>query len=175
MAGNRCGKTTAGGYETTLHLTGLYPAWWEGRRFDCPTEFWVAGETGLTTRDILQRELLGRWGSFGTGTLPREVIVDWTRKAGNVPETVDTILVRHVSGGVSVCGFKTYSEGRGNFQGTFKHGCWFDEEPPAPVYTEALMRTMVVPGDPRGGLIYLTFTPLLGWSDVVTSFLETSA
>jgi len=37
IAGNRCGKTVAGGYETTLHLTGLYPDWWEGRRFACPS------------------------------------------------------------------------------------------------------------------------------------------
>ncbi|MGI9074589.1 MAG: hypothetical protein ACR2JB_25470 [Bryobacteraceae bacterium] len=30
MVGNRCGKTVAGAYELTLHLTGLYPDWWEG-------------------------------------------------------------------------------------------------------------------------------------------------
>src|SRR5690606_16162351 len=31
MAANRVGKTEGGGgYETTLHLTGRYPAWWEG-------------------------------------------------------------------------------------------------------------------------------------------------
>jgi hypothetical protein len=34
MAANRVGKTWgAGGYELTLHLTGDYPDWWEGRRF----------------------------------------------------------------------------------------------------------------------------------------------
>ena len=33
MAANRVGKTEGvGGYETTLHLTGEYPPWWEGWR-----------------------------------------------------------------------------------------------------------------------------------------------
>jgi hypothetical protein len=30
MAANRAGKSTVGCYETTVHLTGRYPAWWEG-------------------------------------------------------------------------------------------------------------------------------------------------
>ena len=40
MAANRVGKTEGtGGYETTLHITGLYPHWWEGRRFEEPIKF----------------------------------------------------------------------------------------------------------------------------------------
>jgi hypothetical protein len=55
MAANRVGKTEGvGGYETTLHLTGDYPPWWEGRRFDRPISAWAAGKTGETTRDIVQ-------------------------------------------------------------------------------------------------------------------------
>src|SRR5690349_9110680 len=29
MAGNRVGKTVAGSFETTCHVTGDYPDWWE--------------------------------------------------------------------------------------------------------------------------------------------------
>ena len=44
--GNRVGKTLgAGGYETAAHLTGDYPAWWVGRRFDAPVKWWAAGRT----------------------------------------------------------------------------------------------------------------------------------
>jgi terminase large subunit-like protein len=43
MAGNRCGKTTAGAYEMAVHLTGQYPHWWEGRRFDGAIDAWAAG------------------------------------------------------------------------------------------------------------------------------------
>ena len=174
IAGNRTGKTTAGCYEDALHLTGEYPDWWEGRRFSCPTDGWCAGDKNLTVRDILQRELLGPWGDFGTGLLPADTILSWTRKRG-VANAVDTVYVRHSSGqgdnAVSQLGFKSYAEGRENFQGTSKHFVHFDEEPSIQVYREALMRTMIVPGDPAGGLVYLTFTPLRGWSEVVSEFL----
>jgi hypothetical protein len=51
MAANRVGKTFGvGGYETTLHLTGRYPDWWEGRRFAGPIEAWVAGDTSCRPR-----------------------------------------------------------------------------------------------------------------------------
>jgi phage terminase large subunit-like protein len=80
--------------------------------------------------------------------------------------------VRHVSGGVSVLGLKSYSEGRKNFQGTSKHVIWIDEEPDIALYTEALMRTMKVPGTDKGGLILVTFTPLQGLTEMVRRFLE---
>jgi hypothetical protein len=50
LAGNRTGKTDAASYELVLHLTGAYPAWWEGRRFDTPIEAWAAGD-GLQGSD----------------------------------------------------------------------------------------------------------------------------
>src|SRR5258707_770829 len=60
MAANRVGKTFGvGGYETALHLTGLYPHWWEGRRFTQPITALVAGATVETTRDIGQSALIG--------------------------------------------------------------------------------------------------------------------
>ncbi len=59
MAANRVGKTWgAGGYELVCHLTGNYPAWWEGRRINRPNYWWVAGDTRETTRNILQLALL---------------------------------------------------------------------------------------------------------------------
>jgi phage terminase large subunit-like protein len=68
-------------------------------------------------------------------------------------------------------GFKSYAEGRANFQGTAKHLIHFDEEPALDVYVEALLRTMVVPGASEGGIMHLTFTPIEGWTDVVEAFL----
>src|SRR5581483_3991365 len=61
IAANRVGKTEGiGAYETTCHLTGKYPDWWCGHRFDHPIQAWVAGDTNTTTRDILQAKLLGK-------------------------------------------------------------------------------------------------------------------
>src|SRR5437879_510953 len=44
LGANRVGKTeTIGGYEMVLHLTGEYPPWWNGRRFENPIDAWCAG------------------------------------------------------------------------------------------------------------------------------------
>jgi hypothetical protein len=60
MKANRVGGTEGiGCYELTCHLTGKYPDWWKGRRFKQPIRAWAAGTTAETTRDILQRKLLG--------------------------------------------------------------------------------------------------------------------
>ena len=71
MAANRVGKTEGGGgYELTLHLTGRYPDWWPGRRFNHPIDAWAAGDTNETVRDIIQLKLMGREeDGWGTGRL----------------------------------------------------------------------------------------------------------
>src|SRR5690606_4786008 len=40
-AGNRVGKTKAGAFEVACHLTGEYPSWWVGKRFDRPIVSWA--------------------------------------------------------------------------------------------------------------------------------------
>ena len=44
LAANRIGKTVSTCYETAMHLTGLYPEWWNGYKFDKPITCMVAGE-----------------------------------------------------------------------------------------------------------------------------------
>lgn len=173
LAANRIGKSLGmGGYETTLHLTGHYPDWWMGRRFDDPIEAWAAGKTNETTRDIIQNTLFGkvtREGAqkafTGTGLVPGDDIMSVTWKQG-VQDLADTIQVRHVSGGVSTLGLKAYQQGRGAFEGTAKDVIWLDEEPPEDIYGECLIRTATT-----DGMVMLTFTPLEGMSSVVLSFL----
>lgn len=172
MAANRIGKTEgAGGYETVLHLTGLYPEWWQGRRFSHGINAWAVGKTADTTRDILQNKLLGCTHldsvDVGTGLIPADTIVHMTKRTGT-PHCVQDLYIRHVSGDISVLTFKSYKQGRGAFEGTSQHVVWLDEEPPADVYAECLLRTMTV-----GGIVYVTFTPLEGVSTVVQSFLNT--
>jgi len=165
MAGNQLGKTLAGAMETAMHSTGKYPAWWRGKRFDKPTVSWVAGTTGETVRDTVQRMLVGRPGQEGTGSIPKESIVELVPARG-IPDLLDSIRVRHVDGGVSTIGLKSYLRGRESFQGETLDFLWFDEEPPSDVYFEALTRTNVSQGP-----IWLTFTPLLGVSNVVKRYL----
>jgi phage terminase large subunit-like protein len=167
LAANRVGKTEGvGGYELTLHLTGQYPEWWQGRRFDRPITAWAAGDTGTTVRDIIQYKLLGPIGHWGTGLIPGDRISRTVRAAGSVPDKLDSVFVNHVSGGQSSLGLKSYDQRRESFQGTEKDVIWLDEEPDIGIYTECLLRTMT-----NNGLVMLTFTPLLGMSEVVLSFL----
>ena len=167
MAANRVGKTEGmGGYELTLHLTGLYPDWWIGRRFNKAIKAWAAGDTNQTTRDILQAKLLGTIDNIGTGLIPGDEIVDFKRKASSVPDTIETVYVKHVSGGISVLGLKSYEQGRKAFQGTEQDVILLDEEPPEDIYLECLTRTMTT-----HGIIMLTFTPLQGVSSVVLMFM----
>jgi phage terminase large subunit-like protein len=173
LAANRVGKTIVGAYESTCHLTGLYPPWWEGRVWNRSIRMWAAGDFNETTRDVIQKELLGgvEWhgdkkGVDGSGMIPRELIVQdtITWKAG-VPDLVDTVRIKHKHGEESVLGLKSYQQGRRSFQGTAQDLIWTDEEPPLEVYGEMLIRLMTTKG-----LAMLTFTPLQGWTDVVESF-----
>jgi len=174
MAANRVGKTEGmGGYETALHLTGRYPEWWEGRRFDRPVRFWAAGKTNETTRDIVQNKLFGPVvGSgtskcfSGTGLVYADCIerVGWKQ---GVTDLADTVYVKHVSGKFSELGLKSYQQGRGSFEGTERDGIWLDEEPPLEVYSECMIRTATT-----NGIVYITFTPLEGTTGTVMMFLE---
>lgn len=172
IAANRVGKTTMSAYETTLHLTGRYPDWWNGRRFNHPVEWWAASDTGETTRDILQLEFMGKIDHLGTGMIPRDLIIGDPSRRRGVADAIDTVRVRHVSGGESSLSFKSYDQGREKFQGTKKHGISLDEEPDMGVYTECLTRLMAtVPGE-EDGMMICTFTPLKGMSAVVLTFLN---
>lgn len=164
-AGNQLGKTWAGAAETAYHLTGQYPAWWPGRRFEGPTQAWAGGKDGLTVRDTVVKLLVGPAGEHGTGFVPGDSIADIAPARG-VADGVDNITVKHKSGGLSHLTFKTYDQGRERWQSATLDFLWFDEEPPQDIYTEGLTRT-----NATGGLVWMTFTPLLGMSSVVKRFL----
>lgn len=165
MAGNQLGKTLSGGMEMAMHLTGKYPAWWSGKRFNHPIRAWAAGNSSETTRDNPQRVLLGDAPEvWGTGSLPASSILE-VKRAKGVSDAADIISVRHSSGGVSTIKFKTYDQGREKWQGVPIHVVWFDEEPPSDVYSEGVTRT-----NATQGITYITATPLMGMTHVVRLF-----
>jgi phage terminase large subunit-like protein len=166
IAANRSGKTVAGAVEVAYHATGRYPDWWEGKRFDKPVRCWIVGKTNDTTRDVLQKELIGEITDPGTGMIPREYIGEIIMRRGAARAAQD-VYIKHISGGWSYLGFKSYEMKQDSFMGTAMDVVWHDEEcPDINIYTECLMRTMTCKG-----IMLTTFTPLRGISEVVKQFL----
>lgn len=166
-AGNQLGKTWSSAYEIAYHLTGLYPDWWTGKRWSRGVTGWALGESMESTRDTMQRLILGRPGEWGTGTIPAHLIIGDPKRAQGIADSVDCVFVRHVSGGVSRLYFKSYEKGRSKLQGETLDFAALDEEPPLDIYTEVLTRT-----NATKGIVWITFTPLLGMSEVVRLFLQ---
>lgn len=171
MGGNGTGKTFGvGGYETYLHLTGLYPSWWNGHRFDRPINARACGDTRETVRDIIQKVMLGDFAKlgaeeFGTGMIPRHLLGK-PKIVQNTNGSVDFVPVKHVSGGWSTLELRAYEQGRKAFQGTSREWIWEDEEPPDKIHQENVQR-----GRGVDGRMLLTYTPLSGFTEVVNNFL----
>lgn len=166
-AGNQQGKTLSSANEIAIHLTGRYPDWWKGKRWNRPVNGWALGVSMESTRDTIQRLVMGRPGEWGTGTIPADTIIGEPRRAQGVADCIDCVFVRHISGGVSRLYFKSYEKGRTKLQGETLDFAALDEEPPLDIYTEVLTRT-----NATKGIVWITFTPLLGMSEVVRLFLD---
>ena len=175
LGGNRSGKTTSGIYEGAFHLTGQYPSWWKGRRFDGPINMWAASDTSRSTRDILVKGYLGgtQESELGQGTIPLDnIVIETIRRERSFG--VEEVKVKHISGGYSTLGFRSYDQERRKFQGTQLHFIHLDEEPPHDIYTECVARTTKGTGANSfsGGCIILTMTPLKGMTEVCKHFLQ---
>lgn len=172
VAPNRCGKTYSAAYETTLHLTGLYPDWWEGHRFTKPISAWLCADRAETARDTIQMTLLGPRYDEGTGLIPKRLFArEPTNKPGNIPGARLDIFITHhdvngVPDGISHATFKAYEARASAFMGSAQDWIWLDEAPPADIYTECLTRTATT----KGHLI-CTFTPLAGSKEIFEKFV----
>lgn len=174
MAANRVGKTQSAAAELAIHCTGRYPPWWEGVRFDHPVNCWTGSVTNKASKEIVQTALIGteiadrNSPDFGTGWIPGDDIIDFKTRQAGLGDVIDSIVVRHTpTGGESRIGLLTYEQGRASWQGTSRDIVWFDEEPPMDVYSEGLTRVL-----DRNGVVFLTFTPLIGATAVVQSFMN---
>ncbi|MBD3263448.1 DNA packaging protein [Candidatus Woesearchaeota archaeon] len=167
MAANKVGKSETASAEVAIHLVGDYPPWWGGRVWTRPVDAWVGTCTNGDQKDGMQEKLLGRPGQWGTGWIPKSAI-DFDslklRQCG-VSDVVDTVRVRHKSGGWSRLGFRTYEMGRTKWQSTDRDIVVFDEEPPEDIYYEGLTRVGVL-----RGMVLCSFTPLKGATKVVRKY-----
>ena len=168
LAANRIGKTVSTCYETAMHLTGEYPAWWPGKRFAKPITAMVAGEGWSQVAMVLQNELLGTQDvkitdAIGTGAIPRDRIVFETMR--NDGANCIGVEVRHASGSNSYLVFANYTQEVRQMQGFKLTLAVFDEQPPDDFFSEIVTRTATTQGQ-----VLCSFTPLKGLNGLVSKF-----
>jgi phage terminase large subunit-like protein len=168
LAANRIGKTVSTCYETAMHLTGLYPDWWEGFRFEKPITCMVAGEGWSQVALVLQNELLGSQDvkitdNLGTGAIPKDCIVTNTMR--NDGANCIGVEVKHISGANSYLLFANYTQEVRQLQGFKLNLAVFDEQPPDDFFSEIVTRTATTQGK-----VLCSFTPLKGLNGLVSKF-----
>ena len=174
IAANRCGKTFSAAMEVAIHLTGRYPEWWEGRRWDRPIRAVAAGVTSSQVKDVLQLEFLGTANrnieeEIGTRAIPRSDI-DIDKSVKGRDGSISELYVKHQSGGYSSVKFFAYSQGFEPMQGFTADIAWVDEQDKNnadAIFSELVKRTSTVQG-----MTICTFTPLQGVTHLVKQFWE---
>lgn len=163
---NRSGKTYSGCRELTYHLTGKYPDWFKGHKFNKgPIRAWAIGITGDSTRKVLQLELIGaidvrHTTLIGSGSIPLEDIeVGLIEKDG---ASVKVAYVRHynsegVYDGNSILEFRSTQQGHMALAGAAVDFILLDEEDPfdsLAIYSQSMTRLATT-----GGRLLITATP----------------
>jgi len=173
LAANRIGKTVSTCYETAMHLTGQYPAWWTGYRFDGAITAMVAGEGWSQVAMVLQNELLGTQDvkikeNIGTGAIPLASIIQETMRSDGA--NCMGVEIRHTSGAKSYLLFANYTQEVRQMQGFKLNLAVFDEQPPDDFFSEIVTRTATTQGK-----ILCSFTPLKGLNGLVSKFWNREA
>lgn len=174
--GNRIGKTLVPIVELVFHLTGDYPVWWKGYRFDEPIVAWEWAVSNEKSRDVQQKLFLGPGGGKnpGGGFLPAHLIASVSSRQAGMDNVADTVLVRYKGGRknkLSRLMFKSYEQGRKVAQGESINWIRFDEEPEpdnskhAGIWGECLTRLL----DNDGHLV-VTYTPIAGNTEILDHF-----
>lgn len=182
VGGNGSGKSLWLALESYFHLSGKYPEWWDGHKFNKPINAWLCGLDAKALRAGLQMILFGGIGDddFGTGIIAREDMMDekgvfqkWA--LSGTANAIGQFRCKHYTNGVfdgwSVCEFMTHEQGWQAYQGPTKDYIGFDEEPgDGKIFAESIMRLRGKDGGKPGHFL-AAFTPTGGMRDVYLAFV----
>lgn len=170
--GNRTGKTMPSANEMKMHLTGIYPPWWDGCVFDEPISAWAVAPTAMMAREVLQKQYyMGDPRKGIHGVIHPSLVVGRPSMHQGIPGLIDTVYIKHSSGGVSDFGFRSSHSGVDAFRGLKKNVIHLDEEHPMDVYLECKMRTAATEKDFKG-IIMVSMTPQHGVTDLTNYFMQ---
>lgn len=176
---NRCGKTFSGAREMAYHLTGKYPAWWKGHKFNKPIKAWAIGITGDSTRKVMQYELLGTIDArqiedIGTTAISKDDIrIDTLEKDG---AKILVARIKHYDSngkpdGESILEFRSTQQGVHTLMGTSQDFIWLDEEDEhnsMEIYSQCMTRLATTKGK-----LLITATPENGLTTLIQKFMDT--
>lgn len=137
LGGKRSGKTTWGAVECSWAALGIHP-WLDYP--PPPLKIRVCGVSSAGVRSILL-PMFYTW-------LPRHAIKHWWPDDARLDLTNGSFIE-----------FKSYEQDLEKYEGTERHICWMDEEPPRELYESNFLRT--ISANINGKLI-ITCTPLHG-------------
>lgn len=169
---NQGGKSTAGQIKTTYHITGRYPDWYTGHRFEEPIYCLIGGETDERTRDNISDDLFGSRSDRGSGFIPscdfdppsEHIVV----KTGGATGLIDIARVKHYNPAGEFDGYSTvkfFSYNQVHMAGYTPDYIFIDEEPPIEVWNELKARF-----NKTRGFMDIVMTPLDGYTDLYNKY-----
>ncbi len=169
--GNQMGKSEITCAILAVQLTGVYPKWWTGKKYDRPVRVMAAGVDSNHNKNVIQERLFGTNNfrlkeELGSGMIPKDSIF-LKSVVSQRGDGIDSVKIKHSSGGWSELIFRSYSQGREAAQGFPADIIMIDEQPNDDFWREALTRTRAT----RGHVI-CSFTPLLGKTGLVEQLMD---
>jgi phage terminase large subunit-like protein len=175
IASNRSGKSYSVGYAVACHLTGIYPDWWTDIRYETGIKLIAAGSSSAQIREAIQETLFGTAdktdvGSMGSGLIPRDCIVADSIVTGADKRGIGGCQIRHASGTISTIQMASYEQDRAVLQGGKADVIWLDEQPKDDEIVSELIRALAQTPSGQEGRLYLSATPLVGWTPMIKRF-----
>ncbi len=173
LCGNRMGKSYSATWLYACHLTGYYPSWFKGYKYESQIDTWYLTSTAEQAAQSggLQEYLLGAINDIGSGWIPKDCIAK-TEAGIGVKGFIKKSFIEHVSGELSTMEMKSYSQNIIALMGASISFALIDEECPWTVLTQVVTRTSTPKTGKGTGRVLVAATPEQGMSETVQAFWD---